>query len=104
MRISDWSSDVCSSDLAREPAPETAARAVAADDLDPDRHLARRGLVGGGVEPAVVAGAEYQRDQLHHQLDGGQAAAVEVAANAECGAHQSPDHGDRKSTRLNSSH
>src|SRR3546814_2597399 len=71
MRISDWSSDVCSSDLAdhvvqgllalgegdhqvadaqqdgaedggevaREPAPETAARAVAADDLDPDRHL-----------------------------------------------------------------
>src|SRR3546814_3240916 len=121
MRISDWSSDVCSSDLAdhvvqgllalgegdhqvadaqqdgaedggevaREPAPETAARAVAADDLDPDRHLARRGLVGGGIEPAVVAGAEYQRDQLHHQLDGGQAAAVEV---------------DRKSTRLNSSH
>src|SRR3546814_15166644 len=54
----------------REPAPETAARAVAADDLDPDRHLARRGLVGGGIEPAVVAGAEYQRDQLHHQLDG----------------------------------
>src|SRR3546814_5910627 len=32
-------------EVAREPAPETAARAVAADDLDPDRHLARRGLV-----------------------------------------------------------
>src|SRR3546814_18885846 len=69
--------------VAREPAPETAARAVAADDLDPDRHLARRGLVGGGIDPAVVACAEYQRDQLHHQHDGGQAAPVQVSAKPD---------------------
>src|SRR3546814_12083171 len=107
MRISDWSSDVCSSDLvvqgllalgegghqeadaqdqaaehhaeiAPETAPEAAALAIAADHLDADRHLARRGLVGEGIEPAVVAGGEQQRRQLYGQLDGDRAAAVEA--------------------------
>src|SRR3546814_12356233 len=80
MRISDWSSDVCSSDLA-----------IAADHLDADRHLARRGLVGGGIEPAVVAGGEQQRRQLRDQLDGDRAAAVETAADAEGDAYHAAD-------------
>src|SRR3546814_10645458 len=120
MRISDWSSDVCSSDLvvqgllalgesghqeadaqaqaaeqhaeiAPETAPEPAALAIAADHLDADRHLARRGLVGGGIEPAVVAGGEQQRRQLRDQLDGDRAAAVETAADAEGDAYHAAD-------------
>src|SRR3546814_3872700 len=41
MRISDWSSDVCSSDLRRELAHEVQA-ANATISLRPDRHPARR--------------------------------------------------------------
>src|SRR3546814_11085774 len=53
MRISDWSSDVCSSDLLPE-------RMIAADpDHFLNRHLAGQIKVEGALDPRVVA--EYRR-------------------------------------------
>src|SRR3546814_5592687 len=66
LRISDWSSDVCSSDLARFVAP---VRRTARD---------RAALRAQAAEPAAQGGKEDRRVRARH--------------------------GDRKSTRLNSSH
>src|SRR3546814_2466749 len=101
MRISDWSSDVCSSDLV---APQREA------------HLLRRGVSGGeaGAEHGVGAevglvGRAVEVDQV--QVD---AALVEPLEAVEGVADRAVDvvdgalHAlaaeDRKSTRLNSSH
>src|SRR3546814_2854350 len=64
MRISDWSSDVCSSDLARtDPAVAPAGRGEfdhvgAAPDLEPHRAAAVVGAVAG-VARAREEGAEF---------------------------------------------
>src|SRR3546814_7578779 len=112
MRISDWSSDVCSSDLA--------AHAVGvAVDAAPGHDVARhaRGLAGRrpdheclaplhaadgerAAEPAAFAG-QLVRVRVGHELHPREAVGLEEALAAgkagEGGA-------DRKSTRLNSSH
>src|SRR3546814_15043518 len=49
MRISDWSSDVCSSDLVRGEAVADRAVAVADDAIAPEMRLAR-GDLGGRAE------------------------------------------------------
>src|SRR3546814_1920586 len=94
MRISDWSSDVCSSDLVLHAG---APLAHEAQQLDP----AHAGGLDVLLDPAGVA-AEHAEQQL---LLGG-----EVVEHARVG---DPDPrgdggdaraGDRKSTRLNSSH
>src|SRR3546814_8791739 len=101
MRISDWSSDVCSSDLARRRAElhlaevfqrrdrplEPAERLGAVrDDLERDHVELQHVLVELLVELAALA--------LLHPCK--MAHLVEAGAGAA--------HGDRKSTRLNSSH
>src|SRR3546814_8887066 len=94
LRISDWSSDVCSSDLAvvadrdrREPA-QLARRQRAVGDGDP-QHV--------GVQLQVHAVGQAQRLELvFGQL------AVDPAGDLLAELRDAL--GDRKSTRLNSSH
>src|SRR3546814_8499080 len=100
MRISDWSSDVCSSDLLDEVS------------VAPD---ARIGLEVGGAVALVVrvvpeadrhAGEGLHADQLA-LLAGHRPAAVvvDLYRHAEAAALDlAAPHRDRKSTRLNSSH
>src|SRR3546814_1440736 len=98
MRISDWSSDVCSSDLlhvlvdaaraldvaAGEPADERDVHA--ADEAD-DAGLGSHGRQHTHhIRPFLLAKQDgLHVGRLHHRIDDGKA-------------------GDRKSTRLNSSH
>src|SRR3546814_3544005 len=86
MRISDWSSDVCSSDLFDEPEPECALRHRHANPVI-FRDIDRNGVSAGGRVDELHDGIAVRR------LDG------EEAAN---GFVHRPT--DRKSTRLNSSH
>src|SRR3546814_8869426 len=110
MRISDWSSDVCSSDLVH-------VDRVAIDDRrdgveEGERILARRGAdAGGEAFGGQRAGGDDDRPGGGQRVDAladdgdvrmfrqraGDAARAEVAVDREGRA------GDRKSTRLNSS-
>src|SRR3546814_4956559 len=109
-RISDWSSDVCSSDLALERAGER--RAVGqvgvadahVDDLDAI-------LVGDALKPGLdiihhlaAFGAEQRDERPHAQLAPQRRAEdrLELFGDALFGRRRTA--GDRKSTRLNSSH
>src|SRR3546814_1366911 len=97
MRISDWSSDVCSSDLLA--------------DLGP--HLIDRALVLFGMPHAITADVLAQRDAAQVDdyfeltLDYGtmravlSASTLVAAPRPRFAVHGT---GDRKSTRLNSSH
>src|SRR3546814_20325827 len=53
MRISDWSSDVCSSDLQRRGQPEGGDRDEAGADRVEDRHLRRGDQPRHDQEPAA---------------------------------------------------
>src|SRR3546814_3123978 len=110
MRISDWSSDVCSSDLIDGAIGDLEIRDVAlalADDGRQAAQAARRigdhqmqppdmdvGILGcllpGHVEPALGRIGEALQSLAVDGMDG----------DALAGGHDS----DRKSTRLNSSH
>src|SRR3546814_7463317 len=92
MRISDWSSDVCSSDLA------AGAGAVAAI-LD----RANRRAVGGETDVRTGGGepaAARHRQRLQHPAH---AVAISRKAAAHLGGARAVDEA-RKSTRLKSSH
>src|SRR3546814_13245741 len=83
MRISDWRSDVCSSDLAEVPANHhVARRQVAEQDLDHEglRRLQRKGTVEVQHEEVVDAGL-LQRMSLGAQ--GGQAQGRLVTQRSE---------------------
>src|SRR3546814_7443418 len=87
MRISDWSSDVCSSDL-RPADPDPARKQAAGKDGEipgRDREGARSGR-GQPVEQIEAGGQDIEFAQRQQGKEG----------------HQ-PGPGDRKSTRLNSS-
>src|SRR3546814_4263681 len=93
MRISDWSSDVCSSDLhtlLREGRDIAGAGQEAAFQLG-GRHLVQRGRQPGIVEPADPAGIDEA---------GGAEGGILVPARMVRRLVEQ----DRKSTRLNSSH
>src|SRR3546814_10518213 len=97
MRISDWSSDVCSSDLKIAAAIDRGDTAVAARDL-----------------PLDDPGARHEQKQADHcsDLPVAEQKASQVEARSEAkGDGQNhlfsilcPEAPDRKSTRLNSSH
>src|SRR3546814_6344330 len=109
MRISDWSSDVCSSDLAGEGIlaelldAEADALLVDVDvehlDLD-DVTLAV--LLGGFLARQVPV----EVGEVHHAVDlAGQAdEAAELGDVLDLALQLGADRVDRKSTRLNSSH
>src|SRR3546814_7767667 len=100
MRISDWSSDVCSSDLFRKAA-ENAKRAgfdgveihgangYLLDQFLQDSTNRRNDAYGGSIE---------NRARLLLEVTD---AAISVWGPGRVGVHLAPD---RKSTRLNSSH
>src|SRR3546814_9817391 len=94
MRISDWSSDVCSSDLHFQPALHTRPRQPR---IEPAPDLSKP------LEPDDLGGL-VKADQVAHpaeQRDVGDAVIVAHHPVATC---QPFVEQDRKSTRLNSSH
>src|SRR3546814_7273553 len=103
LRISDWSSDVCSSDLfARFEDIE----AVAVERLAIEARIAHRdehrALIGLGLDRQAGA-------CIHHYIGiDGRTMLRRRRGRAPQAAHDHPrrkaGHGDRKSTRLNSSH
>src|SRR3546814_5958877 len=89
MRISDWSSDVCSSDLEREVEQDEHPEQL------PDLALGHFALLDQSAREAI---AVEHREQHEHHLGHREQPVI--------GRRQDADHqeGDRKSTRLNSSH
>src|SRR3546814_5614523 len=104
MRISDWSSDVCSSDLARE---NEAPIAIAAIDIavlvDLEEHARMAERAGNTVSAAVAGDAAMGDSDRFGRRDHGWG-----DSKARCGGQSSTDipscQRDRKSTRLNYSH
>src|SRR3546814_1539486 len=100
MRISDWSSDVCSSDLQAavvHVVVEPVVHARADDD-----HAAAAGLVGGAGELTRDLDHVVARHPGDLFLPGRRARNVVVEACRDVAAAKATV--DRKSTRLNSSH
>src|SRR3546814_2618309 len=96
MRISDWSSDVCSSDLARHPVHSARHRRPHATW----RRVAHSGPERAGTSTACTASHHAGTGPAPSETRSGRAS----AANACAAATASATHADRKSTRLNSSH
>src|SRR3546814_5867368 len=98
MRISDWSSDVCSSDLGQ-----------VVDDARVEILAAEEGVAVGGLhlEHAV---ADFQHRHVEGAAtqvvdhDGAAALLVEAVGESGRGGLVDDAQQDRKSTRLNSSH
>src|SRR3546814_17970643 len=103
MRISDWSSDVCSSDLDRnrQAEPPVVAEAVAARP-----HHQRVGLVAdGGEEIAGSADGHRHQERIHVVVEalrqGGRSEERRVGKEcvSTCKSRWSPDHEKKKSVR-----
>src|SRR3546814_3956764 len=116
MRISDWSSDVCSSDLSQDPGRADDGRGEAAVRCDPlaqapggavgrlRRGAARRRGVGAeGQRYRQQADAAADRARQRRSLPQRYAARRAAPAPARLVARGAAT-GDRKSTRLNASH
>src|SRR3546814_10751862 len=107
MRISDWSSDVCSSDLKKYTAQEISARTLMKLKRDAESYL------GDTVNQAVITVPAYFDDaQRTATKEAGQIAGLEVlriineptAAALAYGLDKGSADEDRQITRLNSSH
>src|SRR3546814_4500046 len=107
MRISDWSSDVCSSDLSAMPwpGPESCARCVAG----PARRTTCRSLwswndlsppTSGAAAIEVIAAGRHRVGE-RQRLQPGMHNRLIARQNPALGLER---HQDRKSTRLNYSH
>src|SRR3546814_8305705 len=104
MRISDWSTDVCYSDLAWFPNRQ-AEEALKREQ--PDVALVQAGAPLRMAKALRAAGARtvvYLRDVEFHELgaDPAELPGLRYIANSRFVAEKF--HADRKSTRLNSSH
>src|SRR3546814_8175210 len=103
MRISDWSSDLCSSDLQVHVGDLILADARSAFDGVPE-HLAQARGIGPHARLAIAlwqAIADFLKslvDQLASKVD------IHVVFEIDGNIRQSKQAEDRKSTRLNSSH
>src|SRR3546814_5634281 len=91
MRISDWSSDVCSSDL------------CAGGEFDEDRQRPAAARIGSALWVWRTAPAGKRAGQLDHAGEG-QPDPVRGAHHGGGPGDGQSRSGDRKSTRLNSSH
>src|SRR3546814_9778234 len=102
MRISDWSSDVCSSDLDRDAAVRSVEQALVRLD-----HAVGQGR---GVDREAVVHAGDLDHAVFRTLDRMVRAAMTLVHLYSFRARRQPKHlvaeadTDRKSTRLNSSH
>src|SRR3546814_2476337 len=111
MRISDWSSDVCSSDLRSGRAHRLLSRQRRFESLhDPrwDRERRCRGSVRVGVSTRLQAKGKAPMKTTLLAIDGmhcdGCARTIEALLARLPGVHKVEASLDRKSTRLNSSH
>src|SRR3546814_9772565 len=112
MRISDWSSDVCSSDLFTQHLEEGSDVFASTAAADPEHAFAGRVDDHRGVAMAFLDSEfVHPQDLDAGQIDGTQlllqSGAVDVLDGLPVQAEElcdMPDRGDRKSTRLNSSH
>src|SRR3546814_2852119 len=109
MRISDWSSDVCSSDLTKKAGVRLLIEAINTIDI-PGFYLSTSAQALAIIETVGSDNLSFQYDIYHMQvMEGdlartieqnlGKIAHMQLADNP--GRHEP---GDRKSTRLNSSH
>src|SRR3546814_5347240 len=97
MRISDWSSDVCSSDLVVRDVEQAHARAAAADDAHRiEAHANQLRLIGDEHQLMRLGGGKARDDGAV----AGDIVDIGDPLTAATGAAIL----DRKSTRLNSSH
>src|SRR3546814_10359069 len=106
MRISDWSSDVCSSDLVLCRLPPIFKSPLAALEQAVERWEGRRHLVTEGVEGAVGHRLQPRIGQ-DVEAEAGKAVGrlvVEEARGDELAIGVDDGFEDRKSTRLNYSH
>src|SRR3546814_3840000 len=92
MRISDWSSDVCSSDLRRDEIAKVIARGIARGDLRPDAAVdIATELLAGPVYFRLMFGGELSRDS-----------SAERRVGKECvstgRSRWSPDHSKKKTS------
>src|SRR3546814_10104426 len=102
MRISDWSSDVCSSDLTGDPNQTQVLDGPDLNHFSSDyfghgQHWDNPDLAHS-EESYRIARAEYERDGRR---------IIDATLDGACDIFEKVDHrtlGDRKSTRLNSSH
>src|SRR3546814_1389345 len=105
MRISDWSSDVCSSDLMADILPSAGGAEVGQLAAPPEQPL----LIEEGADHHLII---VQATRSHPQiLAAGNGAAGAGGMAEDVGLRHLPriagrigGQGDRKSTRLNSSH
>src|SRR3546814_8813907 len=107
MRISDWSSDVCSSDLRSGPCGATPSSQQATHLIEGDRILRPEGEQSRPVEASVVIAPLQNRPSRCRELplDGGPAVfRMFVERPGKQGSGERRRTPDRKSTRLNSSH
>src|SRR3546814_6596216 len=98
MRISDWSSDVCSSDLKPQRAQRDAIEALASE-------IGVEESFASDARPEAVATSGRRRRGVSHSPVLGTKSMAQMLWDAACqvrGAKDAPK--DRKSTRLNSSH
>src|SRR3546814_943441 len=104
MRISDWSSDVCSSDLHHQRlTPEHLLKVLLDDEEGLARNLIRQ--AGGKPEAAVKAVDEALARQPKVEGAGaGQLYLAQETNDLFGQAEKLAEEADRKSTRLNSSH
>src|SRR3546814_6084194 len=104
MRISDWSSDVCSSDLAHSGR----LRLVAAHQRELYRALRTAAPEDGGRTVRARSAASLVEQQSHrvesHPLPPSAALRSPCSSDAQLSVAARLQGPDRKSTRLNSSH
>src|SRR3546814_4255440 len=102
MRISDWSSDVCSSDLLGRMAALSAGYEITVSGVTLDR------FCGGGITSVNLAAATVMSGMEDCVVAGGTEmmsyTAQLAAQEANAGIKPLGMGADRKSTRLNSSH
>src|SRR3546814_8799246 len=111
MRISDWSSDVCSSDLEARDLADDAVLVLGEPEVVVDHLVEGRGSVVGHLGPHPHARdpllvADHAADHGHRATREGACSQEEdIQATTSDGAHgvKLPT-GDRKSKRLNYSH
>src|SRR3546814_3177595 len=112
MRISDWSSDVCSSDLSRERVKDMASDYPRDRDAEIRAFADRRGLSGeirlperAERSPVEILGPRAgTMRQMGEDPRTVRDAGDRGAGAGQAAAERQPRRGDRKSKRLNSSH
>src|SRR3546814_7956010 len=108
MLISDWSSDVCSSDLPDDLKKIKRALigmeyAIVHDQLgDTEDYAFHQAIVDAAQNPHFIALNEYLEQHVRHLIRSARSNTAQYHQNLVEDVQQ--EHQDRKSTRLNSSH